>query len=158
MAIALINKPYSGPNLVCAPQNNSIAGVRLWLSFTISSLLHVSLSHLSCIHGKTSIAILPRNRCGAGSPNSCHNWGPRPPPPNLAETPKAAKKGPWFARLPVFPLFAKRLKCLNLFQPDEPSRFFFFISSSIFTSHGTSPDVLVLAVSLNVNDMNGLLS
>jgi Gpi18-like mannosyltransferase len=38
-----------------------------------------------------------------------------------------------------------------LFQPDEPSRFFFFISSSIFTSHGTSPDVLVLAVSLNVN-------
>src|SRR5207302_2139465 len=101
--------------------------------------------------GKTSIAILPRNRCGAGSPNSCHNWGPLPLPPNLAETLKAAKKGPLDASPPVFPLFAKRLKYLNLFQRDEQACHFFFISPSFFSFHGTSPDVLVLAVSLNVN-------
>jgi hypothetical protein len=108
-------------------------------------------SHLSCIHGKTSNAILPSNRCGAGSLNSCHNWVLLPPPPNLAETPKAAKKGLWFARLPVFPLSAKRVRCLKLFQHDEQACNFFIIFPSLFSFYGTFCDVSCLPINPNVN-------
>src|SRR5271170_3458443 len=98
-------------------------------------------SKLNCVHGKTSNASIPRNKCDAGSSNTCPNWAPLPHPPNLVETRKAAKKGTPFVKLPVFLLFAKRLKCLNLFQPDDPLCLSFFISSSFFTFYGTSSDV-----------------
>src|ERR1700680_728833 len=108
-------------------------------------------SKLNFDRGRTSNASIHHNKCDAGSSNTCPNWAPRPHPPNLVETRKAAKKGSSFARQRVFLLFAKRLKCLNLFQPDEPSCHFFFISSSFFSFYRTSSDVLVLPLSLNVN-------
>src|SRR5207302_5644854 len=92
-----------------------------------------------------------RNECDAGWPPFCPCGGPRLPPQNLAENRKAAYVARRLARPPAFQLFAKRLKCLNLFQHDEPSNNFFFISSPFFSFHGTSREVLVLAVSPNVN-------
>src|SRR2546421_6449899 len=97
----------------------------------------------NCVHGKTSNADIPRNRCGVGSPNTCPSSVPPLHPLNLVETRKAAKKGPLSAGPPAFPLCAKRLKCLNLFQRDEPFCHFFLISWPFFSLYGTSPDVLV---------------
>ena len=93
--------------------------VRSWLSCTIISCLHMTLSKVSCDRGKTSNECRHRNKCDAGWPPFSPSWVPLLAPPNPVENPKGEALGSNLPNESGFRWSARNRHCLNLFQHDS---------------------------------------